>query len=328
MKLKVFLLITLLIIVIVYIILMTVSKLFSICAKPEYFEVEDAEGNRQNQHLRDAINAQREMITNLSGNIEADDPITDAHLPYSFNVYNKDLPHPIEVQEQNNFEYIIINTYKKILNRNPNEKELVNHILLFKRGELNEDLLRTYLLNSTEYAINSKTQSNDIDADIEYSFAKEDMMIMLSDIYFSELGVEVPKNMLLPLRDIFMYLDNDRYLLRALLINDNYVSFENEVINNRRLKKETILNIFTKYFVLDDIRSRANDIRRYDALNRQNTSQSRPQILPSNSNFMGADLETVSEDLGAGSGARWDENYDKDKLLDDLLKKINDGNTT
>jgi hypothetical protein len=236
-------------------------------------------------------------LTNVDPNQA--DTISDANMPYSQNIYDK------PISEKNINEYEIIAIYKKVLDRNPRSDELDKAVQQFASGELNEELLRTYLLNSTEYSLNVKLQSNTVNDDVEYRYAKEDLVLMISRMYFDELKVEAPKRMLLPLKDVFLMLENDKYLFRAFLVHSNYKNFEDEVLGSKLMKKENILETFEKYFVANDLKLKANDIKRYDALNRVNTQTQQPVAIPTNTAFQGTSLTVAnSGEIGAGSGAR------------------------
>lgn len=194
-----------------------------------------------------------------------DDPIIDAYLPYSCNIFNNQLKPP----EMNNFEYAIIALYKDVLNRTPTKRELEKNIYLMMNNEIDAALLRIQLMNSEEYRRNVKLQSNEVLSDIEYSYAKEDLLSFVGKLYFRELNKEAPRMMLLPLKDLYMYLQSNEYLFRALLVHHNYATFESEVLLTRFITKSGIAELFSKYFTLFDLRSSANDIKKHDILERQ-----------------------------------------------------------
>jgi hypothetical protein len=257
--------------------------------------------------LTDASNTYKNLVENsrIVDDNQIEDPISDANKPYSFNLYEK--PSIVQRTDDNQYEYIIIANYKKILNRNPTVSELKMYLDQFKSSEINENLLKIYLLNSTEYVLNVKLQSNEINGDVEYSYAKDDLISIISELYFNELKTEPPQGMLLPLRDIYMYLESNPYIFRALLVHANYAKFEAEVLATKLLKKEYLSIIYDKYFNIYDLKLRANDIKRYDILARDAEKQS-VNTLPSNPTFQGASLETVSDpNIGAGSGAKFED---------------------
>ena len=164
------------------------------------------------------------------------------------------------------------------------------------------------LLNSAEYRRNIKLQSNDVSADMEYSIAKEDMMSYIKRLYFNELGIEPQKGMMLPLKDIYTYLQNNEFLFRAFLIDGKYTLFEKEVLDTRLLTKSRLSEIFEKYYILYDLKLSANDIKRNDILHRR--EKVKPKPVPLLQDFSGI----VSQ--------MEDESFEKDLLeipkIDDL----------
>jgi hypothetical protein len=223
------------------------------------------------------------------------DAVGDANIAYALNIYSKPLPSSAEdMQQNNNWEYTIISQYRRVLGRSPSTEEIEQHMQQYLDKEIDENTLKIYLLNSSEYALNAKLQSNDINEELEYTYAKEDMFLMIAKMYFNELKKEPPRIMLLPLRDVFMMLGNDKYLFRAFLIHFNYQNFENDLINTKGMKKENIIQLFNKHFVYDEIRMKANDIKRYDALNRvQNDNAPPPTSIPTNTAFQGTQLQNL-----------------------------------
>lgn len=312
MNLKVYFVVTCIVIITFYIIFLglRLCEPFVANDNPIKAEILKAQNNNMNlsKYYQDITNT---LYANLASGTSVDDAVGDANLPYAMNVYNKDIA---SMQNKNN-EYIIIASYKKILNRNPTEEEINKHLQQFDNGELDEKLLQVYLLNSTEYMINAKVQSNEVLADMEYAYAKHDIIAMITRMYFEELHAEAPKAMLLPLRDIFMFLENDKYLFRAFLIDSKYKNFEEEILGTRTMKKENILEVFNKYYVYDSLKLKANDIRRYDAVNRVNSEEHIPESIPANTNFQGANLNLVEQNLGAGSGAQQATVSDQDSAL-------------
>ncbi len=236
------------------------------------------------------------------------DAVSDANLPYEYNIYEQPM-------RKNEYEYIVISTYKKVLGRSPGLDELDEHVADFTKGKLTEDLLRTYLLNSNEYAMSARLQSDHVNSDIEYAYAKEDLLLMISTMYFDELNVEAPKIMLLPLRDVFMYLKHNTNMFRAFLLDENYSKFENEVMTTKKLRKNNMYDIFHKHIDLERLRLKANDIERYDLLTKADTDFV-PIALPSSQT--GTVVGPESE-LGSGSGIKFE---DTERILNEMKSKI------
>jgi len=207
---------------------------------------------------------QRLQTLNHNNVISIEDPIGDAYLPYSLNLYKDDVKSP----EQVNHEYTVISLFKNILDRNPSKSEIEKYSRQLLNQEVDEQMLRIILINSVEYRRNSKLQSNDVHNDLEYSYARGDMISYINQLYFIEIDKEIPKSMILPLKDVFAYLQNNEYLFRALLNNTNYNLFEKDVIDLKMMTKSGISELFNKYFVLYDLKVAANDIKRHDIINR------------------------------------------------------------
>lgn len=197
--------------------------------------------------------------------IDIDDPIQDSYIPYRENNSGFGL----KSIEQNNDEYIIISVFKNVLNRNPTKVELEKFSRQFDQNDIDESTLRINLINSVEYRRNVKLQSNEVSGDIEYEFAKKDLLFIISGLYLQELGKEIPKGMLLPLRDIWLYFQGNQFLFRAFLIDEKYPLFEKEVLELNLLTKANLSRLIDKYFILYDLKLKANDIQRYDVLSRK-----------------------------------------------------------
>lgn len=213
-----------------------------------------------------SLNMQSEQIrsNNITSLTSIDDPISDAYLPYSQNIV-KDIKTP----QQNNNEYVVISMFKELLDRNPTPSEVEKYANQLATNETDVGLLRVNLLNSVEYRRNVKLQTNDVSADMEYSLAKEDLISYVTKLFFNEKGKEPARGIILPLRDIYIYLQNNEYLFRAFLIHENYSKFEKDVLSVRLMTKNNLSELFDKYFILYDLRLKANDIKHHDILERK-----------------------------------------------------------
>jgi hypothetical protein len=197
--------------------------------------------------------------------IDIEDPIQDAYLPYSQNQTDTG----VKSVEQNNYEYMIIALYKELLERNPTKVELERYTKQMISGDIDESILKINLINTVEYRRNIKLQSNEVANDIEYEFAKKDLIYIVSNLYFKELNKEVPKGMLMPLKDIWIYFQGNQYLFRAMLVDKNFSKFQDEIMETKLLTKANLSRLVSKYFILYDLKMKANDIQRYDVLSRK-----------------------------------------------------------
>lgn len=214
-------------------------------------------------------------INSLDNKNNITDMISDKYLPYSSNIFKDKYKKP----EHINQEYEIINLYKTLLDRQPSNDELRKNMYLFNEYELNIDLLKLQILNSPEYNRNNKMQSNDVESGLVGAIAKEDLLSKLSVIYNRERNLNVPKNMLLPLRDCYIHLQYNDYLFRAMLVNNNYNKFEIDVLDTPMLSKEKLLKLFNKYFLLSDLKSVGNDIKKRALLDMKNETGKVPEPI-------------------------------------------------
>ena len=206
-------------------------------------------------------------------------PISDAYLPYSSNVidYNN-----MQTPENINNEYAIINIYKTLLDRQPDNNEINKYLYLYSTNELNDDTLKLQILNSPEYTRLIKMQSNEVEPGLISAIAKEDLLSKLSKLYYNEKKIVAPKSMLLPLRDCYIHLQYNDFLFRSMLVHNNYNKFEKEVLDTPLLSKENLLKIFNKYFLLIDLKYIANDIRKKELLDMKNSSGVIPKPITNN----------------------------------------------
>jgi hypothetical protein len=225
-----------------------------------------------------SMNQQLQTL-NYNNIISIEDPIGDAYLPYSLNLYKDDVKSP----EQINYEYVVISLFKSVFDRNPSKSEIEKYSEQLLNQEVDENMLRIILINSVEYRRNSKLQSNNVYNDLEYSYARGDMISYINQLYFMELDKEIPKSMILPLKDIFTYLQNNEYLFRALLNHTNYNLFQKDIIDLKMMTKSGISELFNKYFILYDLKMAANDIKRHDVINRTKLPKNPTPVSSENS---------------------------------------------
>lgn len=211
--------------------------------------------NQQMSVYKDGLNDKYAKIT---------DAIEDVYLPYSESSFEN-----ADTKQTKLNEFIIIDVYKNILNRQPKPNELNKHLQDFYEENMNEDILKMRLYNSTEYKMIVKMQSNDVDAGLVSTASSENMIDMLASMYKKELKRDPRPEMLLKLKDCYIHLQFNDYLFRAMLIHNKFGDFENEVMSTRLLSRDKMLDIFNKYFLLSELKLIANDFKRQDILNRK-----------------------------------------------------------
>jgi len=151
-------------------------------------------------------------------------------------------------------EYEIIDIYKRILDRAPNMEELKMKIFQNKEELIEE------LYNSYEYEKITKVQDNLAEGGIESSIAKRNLLRKIIKLYKTKYQKEPNDNILMPLRDCYIHLRNNKYLFKAFLESDNFLTFENEVLTTKTITKKILLEIFNKYYNLLELKLKAEEI--------------------------------------------------------------------
>jgi hypothetical protein len=195
------------------------------------------------------------------------DPISDEYLPYTVTNY-RDMPSAISNNNIN--EYTIINVYKNTLDRQPTDEELKKHLQDFHENDMDEDILKLRIYNSTEYKIITNMQSNDIKPDLIANISKGQLKDKIKRFYMEQHNTELLNTKLLDiLIKCYIHLQFNDYLFKAMLMHDNYMVFENRLRDAYILSDEKILEIFNRSFILYELRLIANELKRQDIIKRK-----------------------------------------------------------
>jgi hypothetical protein len=195
------------------------------------------------------------------------DPISDEFLPYTTKNYKED---PLAISNNNMNEYTIINVYKNLLDRQPTDKELNKNLQDFYENDINEDILKLRIYNSSEYKIITNMQSNDIKPELITNISKNQLKEKIKQFYKDQHNTELVNTILLDiLIKCYIHLQFNDYLFKAMLMHDKYIQFENNLRDEYILNDEKILDIFNKNFVLYELRLIANELKRQDILKRK-----------------------------------------------------------
>ncbi len=195
------------------------------------------------------------------------DPVSDAYLPYTIKNYKDD---PSAISTNNMNEFTIINIYKNTLDRQPTDKELSKNLQDFYENEMNEDVLKLRIYNSTEFKIITNMQSNDIKPELITNISKGQLKDKLKKLYQDQHNTELINTKLLDiLTKCYIHLQFNDYLFKAMLMHDNYNSFENRLRNVYILTDEKLLEIFNESFILHELRLIANELKRQDIIKRK-----------------------------------------------------------
>jgi len=195
------------------------------------------------------------------------DPISDEFLPYTTKNYKED---PVAISNNNMNEYTIINVYKNLLDRQPTDKELNKNLQDFYENDINEDILKLRIYNSSEYKIITNMQSNDIKPELITNISKNQLKEKIKQFYKDQHNTELVNTILLDiLIKCYIHLQFNDYLFKAMLMHDKYIQFENNLRDEYILNDEKILDIFNKNFILYELRLIANELKRQDILKRK-----------------------------------------------------------
>ena len=126
-------------------------------------------------------------------------------------------------------EYEIIEVFKYILKRTPTIPE-INKFMYYTNNELKE-----FLYNSPEYEKLIKIQDNMFNSGMEAAIAKKNLINRIMELYKNVYNNDIPVQMILPLRDCFIYLQLNIYLFMTMLENSNYSFFEDSVLQDSLL---------------------------------------------------------------------------------------------
>jgi hypothetical protein len=151
-------------------------------------------------------------------------------------------------------EYEIIDIYKRILDRPPNMEELKMKMFL-SRDDLTEELY-----NSHEYYKLTSVQNNLAEGGIESSIAKRNLLRKIISLYKNKYQKEPDDKILMPLRDCYIHLRTNKFLFKAFLESEKYLTFENDVLTSKTITKKILLEIFNKHYNLLELKIKAEEI--------------------------------------------------------------------
>ena len=121
------------------------------------------------------------------------------------------------------------------------------------------NVLKEFLYNSPEYEKLIKIQDNMFNSGMEAAIAKKNLINRIMELYKNVYNNDIPVQMILPLRDCFIYLQLNIYLFMTMLENSNYSFFEDSVLSSYILTKKVLLELFNKYFNVLELKIHAEE---------------------------------------------------------------------
>jgi hypothetical protein len=167
-------------------------------------------------------------------------------------------------------QYTIISVYKNTLDRQPTDKELNKNLQDFYENDIDEELLKLRIYNSTEYKIITNMQSNDIKPELITNISKGQLKEKLLKYYKDQHNTILTNTRLIDiLIKCYIHLQFNDYLFKAMLMHDKYLAFENRLRNEYMISDTKLLEVFNQTFLLSELRLIANELKRQDILKRK-----------------------------------------------------------
>lgn len=176
-----------------------------------------------------------------------------------------------DFEEKENFDVptstqnAVITAYSDVYDRQPNAKELMTDSQLLDSGKITLDGLKQRMIDSVEYTNLIKLQSNVVTPELNKMLSDRDMLTKIATIYYQECNKVIPDNIVLPLRDVYIYLDYNEYALRAMLRDPAYPLFEKDVQTTPSMNNPQLMDIFIKYFNKNDLVTKGSEIAKAEA---------------------------------------------------------------
>lgn len=142
----------------------------------------------------------------------------------------------------------VIEMYREILLREPTSKELINSARDIKGDVLTWDGLRQQLMDRDEYSFNIKLQSNSLTPELNKMIAESRIIREMAKLYQEARGEPMPKELILPLRDLYISLNYNPFAFIAMLKDEKYANFEEDLSREDGLDKTKTLDAFVATF--------------------------------------------------------------------------------
>lgn len=233
--------------------------------------------------------------SSLNGYKKITDPIPVSYLPYTETIAND--------PKIRSYDSDVIDTYVKLLNRQPTNEELNINSQELYYNEIDIEILKMRLINSPEFEINSNMQTNEVNSRLLTAVSSNKLVKYLMSIYNNTLNKEPPRKILQPLKDCYIHLRYNDYLFIAMLLNKNYFKFETDVIETAILSKELLLEYFNKYFILLELKNKANIMKKEDIMRRKASIINEPSATDSGakSSIANCPWGTIDTETSMGS---------------------------
>lgn len=188
----------------------------------------------------------------------------------------------------------IIKIYYDNLHRAPTSEELKKQTKAIYEKNYDYNELELRLINSDEYQRLIKTQTNTILPETTRVLEEKDLVQRVKRVYMKVRGKTTPKEMYLPLKDLYIYFQYNVYKFVAMLRDTKYADFEDRVKSDEKMSRTSLIELYLSMF--DDAKLN------YDA----DAIEKMDQSLPKGSrfsDFLSAEGEPKPGDQGAVNAA-------------------------
>ena len=145
-------------------------------------------------------------------------------------------------------EQQVIAVYAEMYNRQPSITELKKDSFALSSGATTIEGMRQRMIDSPEYTSLNKLQSNALSPELLHMLSDRDMLNLIGRIYKQECAKVIPAKLVLPMKDIYIFLDYNQYTLRALFRDTNYKRFENDLMTTPDLSNSQVMTSFNASF--------------------------------------------------------------------------------
>lgn len=208
---------------------------------------------------------------------------------------------------QMGLEEDIMKLYSDLLQRSPSSIELISSSRDIGEAKLTLDGLRQRLLDSEEYNRIIKLQSNSLTPELPKIIADKELLQKIVAIYREEKQLPPANEAILPLKDVYIWLNYNEYAFRAFLRNKEYANFERDILRNDTLNATTLKEMIEQTFDKKELETTGVAIA-------ETIAKEKAVVTAANANGIGASAGAVgvSGASPAGTNARTVADQDSD----------------
>lgn len=151
----------------------------------------------------------------------------------------------------------VIHLYKELLQRQPTPMELKNASSDITSGIITIDGLQQRMIDSEEYIRIIKLQSNELAPELKKMLYEKKTLDYLSRLYIESTANPLNPKLVLPIRDIFQYIEYNDIAIRMVFKSPLWKEFERDLLNSFQLNKDDTIQMFEKTFVKEDLMKQA-----------------------------------------------------------------------